>query len=86
MHHPSSLGNKILAEVFMCVLARNKPFMDFEAGTPCVPFTAWNWDDELRQNFSAWDVRAHFGMYFRPPSYRRTVRIFTVTRIRGYPN
>ena len=65
MHHPSSLGNKILAEVFMCELARNKPFMDFEAGTPCVPFTAWNWDDELRQNFSAWDVRAAFWNVFQ---------------------
>ncbi len=66
MHHPSSLGNKILAEVFMCELALRKPFLDFEARNPCIPFTEWNWDDEILANrLAGWDIRAAFWNVFQ---------------------
>lgn len=41
--HPSSLGHAVLAEVFMCVLARNEPLANYDARKPCVPLAKVNW-------------------------------------------
>lgn len=35
--HPSTLGHAVLAEVFMCALARNEPLVNYDARNSCVP-------------------------------------------------
>ena len=57
--HPSHIGHRVLAEVFMCALGRSEPLRNFEAKNSCAPLSKVDWRS-LGRNAPDWEYKAIF--------------------------
>ncbi len=58
--HPNTFGHAVLAEVFMCALARNEPLANYDARNPCVPLAEVGRRASELHTHADWIYRAIF--------------------------
>ncbi len=70
--HPNTFGHAVLAEVFMCALARNEPLANYDARNPCVPLA------EVGRRASALGTGPHW-------IYKAIFWLVDLSRMSSYP-